>query len=62
LHDAVRQGELTPVDISTLADVLLAATSGETVLVTADSTLDHAAMMGAAFQGRDAPYRGAAPE
>jgi len=62
LHDAVLQGELTPVDVSTLADVLLAATSGETVLVTADSSLDHVAMMTATFEEIIGPYRGAAPE
>jgi len=61
LHDAVQQGELAAVDIETLADVLLAATAGETVLVTADSSLDHAAMMATIFEEILGPYRRTPP-
>lgn len=61
LHAAVEQGELAPVDIETLADALLAATAGETVLVTADSSLDHAAMMATTFEEIIGPYRRATP-
>jgi AcrR family transcriptional regulator len=61
LRAAIDEGELAPVDVSTMADVLLSAAAGATVTMAGNPSIDPEVTLGSHFDHIIGPYRRKTP-